>query len=342
MATEEFPQFPNDKDPTLSAIEEIMHTLGAYTVREPSLEAAQASSTEGPEAISTATSECLGALFDLSQVARRGRRQHTGTFFEAFTRSTAPDDLYTHISTLPPGDHIKARMLGAQREVVASIVINFASWKNRQAGHMVNLDVINTPEGVQICQKEWDTLWGERVACYTRTLTVDEIRALQHDTQLSRDRIVEADMERMKMGPLEEKPDENGDRRFHVGDVLSVIVKQYLSARGPEGVYDILTHMTGERPATSQLPRFFEECTPALLARYPNLSQLHDQHFPDREIDDLEHYKLLNRLIEELGASLLGVDRIDPSQHAALDPTTEFELDYGRKLTTFNLDDEES
>lgn len=62
------------------------------------------------------------------------------------------------------------------------------------------------------------------------------------------------------------------DRKFHIGDVLSITTGTLVSPRGMEGVYDILGYMTGESLFTHQLPRAAESCKPALLRRHPQLA----------------------------------------------------------------------
>lgn len=61
-------------------------------------------------------------------------------------------------------------------------------------------------------------------------------------------------------------------RRFDLGDILSVTGSHLVSPRGMEGVHDILGFMTGRQLYTHQLPRAFEVCERALLARYPQLA----------------------------------------------------------------------
>ena len=61
-------------------------------------------------------------------------------------------------------------------------------------------------------------------------------------------------------------------RDFHIGDTLSVTTGILLSPRGMSGLYDLLGYMTGDEPFTHQLPRFADECAPALRAQFPDLA----------------------------------------------------------------------
>lgn len=72
---------------------------------------------------------------------------------------------------------------------------------------------------------------------------------------------------------------ENEDREvdvtkaFHFSDVLSITTGRLVSTRHIEGVYDILNWMTQDDLFTHQLPRAMRECSPALVALYPELSE---------------------------------------------------------------------
>lgn len=68
-------------------------------------------------------------------------------------------------------------------------------------------------------------------------------------------------------------------RRFHLCDVLSVTTGCMVSARGIEGIYDILNFMTGESLFTHQLPRAARVVRPALLERFPALARVEKPMF---------------------------------------------------------------
>jgi hypothetical protein len=60
-------------------------------------------------------------------------------------------------------------------------------------------------------------------------------------------------------------------KKFHLGDVLSVTTGRLLSPRGMDGIYDILSFMTGCHLFTHQLPRASDVCKPYLLEQFPQL-----------------------------------------------------------------------
>ncbi len=61
-------------------------------------------------------------------------------------------------------------------------------------------------------------------------------------------------------------------KEFHLGDVLSITTGYLVSPRHIDGVYDILSFMTGESIFTHQLPRVGNECKPYLVAQFPQLT----------------------------------------------------------------------
>jgi hypothetical protein len=60
-----------------------------------------------------------------------------------------------------------------------------------------------------------------------------------------------------------------GEKRYHIGDVLSVTTGRVVSPRHVDGLVDILQFMTGERLYSHQLPRAIENCKPHLVTQYP-------------------------------------------------------------------------
>src|SRR3989344_6645903 len=61
-------------------------------------------------------------------------------------------------------------------------------------------------------------------------------------------------------------------KEFHLGDVLSITTGRLVSPRHIDGVYDILTFMTGDTLFTHQLPRASDECKPYLVKQFPQLA----------------------------------------------------------------------
>jgi hypothetical protein len=62
-------------------------------------------------------------------------------------------------------------------------------------------------------------------------------------------------------------------RDFALGDVLSVTTGRLVSARHMAGLRDILDWMSGEMPATHQIPRVLKEAAAVLGALYPHLTE---------------------------------------------------------------------
>ena len=64
-------------------------------------------------------------------------------------------------------------------------------------------------------------------------------------------------------------------KKFHLGDVLSITTGRLVSPRLMDGVYDILSFMTGDELFTThQLPRASDECKPYLLEQFPQLMEV--------------------------------------------------------------------
>ena len=63
-------------------------------------------------------------------------------------------------------------------------------------------------------------------------------------------------------------------KRFHLGDILSIVPGCLVSPRHINGVYDILNWMTGDQLFTHQLPRAARECEPHLKKQLPFLSEV--------------------------------------------------------------------
>ncbi|MER6738226.1 DUF7736 domain-containing protein [Streptomyces puniciscabiei] len=60
-------------------------------------------------------------------------------------------------------------------------------------------------------------------------------------------------------------------RAFALSDVLSVTTEKLLSRRHMDGIYDILSYMTGQSLFTHQLPHACDKAKPALLEQHPQL-----------------------------------------------------------------------
>lgn len=63
-------------------------------------------------------------------------------------------------------------------------------------------------------------------------------------------------------------------KAFHLGDVLSVTTGRLVSHDHIDGVYNILSWMTGEPLMTHQLPRAFEPAKNVILVTFPILRRI--------------------------------------------------------------------
>jgi len=213
---------------------------------------------------------CLSALLELNEFQELGPGKAVSDFYIAFTGEEAPVDLRTRISTSPavknPQDPLKFTPQESYVDgfdIAATVVVDFDSHE-ADIREMLNLDFVKTAEGVQLMQRDLFRQGDEIVHLYTRTITEVELEALANDAIAIKERVIEEDAELMKLGPLVEEQSEDGSRRFHIGDILSISACRLASPRGMEGIYDILGYMTDDSPFTTQLPRFIEECSPFL------------------------------------------------------------------------------
>lgn len=69
------------------------------------------------------------------------------------------------------------------------------------------------------------------------------------------------------------------ERKFELGDILSIITERLVSRRGMDGIYEILDFMTVEGLFTHELPGAANVCKSALLVHHPQLANV---HFPDK------------------------------------------------------------
>lgn len=281
---------------------------------------------------------CLSVLLDLNEFQEVGPGKAVGDFYTAFTGSQAPEDLRTRISTHPveqnPQDppHFSPQTSYVEGfEIAATVVVDFDA---RDAGvrEMLNLDFVKTSEGLQVMRRELFRQGEEVAPRYTQRLTEDELAALARDALATKDLIVEEDAELMKLGPLVEEQAEDGSRRFHIGDILSITTGRLTSPRGMDGIYDILGYMTDDSPFTTQLGRFAEECKPYLEKQLGDAINPYSE-VPESVKDSLSLYKWLHGVTESMdGDPFLKVGKIGEEDHAVLDPMTELELDHGPEI----------
>lgn len=128
-------------------------------------------------------------------------------------------------------------------------------------------------------------------------------------------------------------------RKFHLGDILSIITGRLLSPRHMEGVYDILSFMTGEELYTHQLGRAKEECAPYLLTEMPWLRQIDPTGVTP---DNWKEW--LDQQVQKYG-EWHDVLPIHPDDHEIIDPIEELKrmgIDESRIITIGLTDQEQS
>jgi hypothetical protein len=278
----------------------------------------------------TTEERCLTELFDAADVDMVGAYQPSSDFFIAMYNQPAPQDLRTSIH--PHKIAANDSWFGLQtfpegNEVVATVSVGFDSRLVNVRG-LHNIDFVRTEHGLRAFDKDWDMEDGELVPKYVQALTESQLVALAADASHIAQVIIDTDAERLRLGTLVEEAGSDGLRRFHVGDILSVITGRLVSARGMEGRYDILGYMTNDSPYTAQLGRFADECKPYLHQQFDEtLAGFYEP--PEVAMADApSKYRWLGEVGRTLGEPLLQVKPIAEEHHAAIDPMTELELDH--------------
>lgn len=115
-------------------------------------------------------------------------------------------------------------------------------------------------------------------------------------------------------------------RRFHIGDILSVMDGRLVALRGIEAVYDLCGYMTGEVGLmTHQLPRACREAEPTLREQFPDLASL---EWPDQWPEGDPKTVVYGWLAEQV--ERYGEDRevrpLAPADHTRIDPVEELTM----------------
>ena len=294
---------------------------------------------------------CLFALLDLNDFQEMGPGKAVNAFYSAFSSEEAPEDLRTRIDTHPveqnPQDsphHLPQKSYVEGFEIVATVIVGFYA-REAEIREMLDFDFVKTEEGLRIMQRELSRQGEAVVMQYTRVLNEEEMMALARDAVTIQELVVEEDAvaiqelvaeedaELMNLGPLMEEQSEDGTRRFHIGDVLSITTGQLVSPRGIDGIRDILSYMTDDNPYTTQLGRFAEECLPYLEEQLGEAIRPYSE-VPASIKDNLSLYKWLHGVTKGMkGDPFLEVGKIRKGDHAVMDSITETELDYGTRVT---------
>ena len=280
----------------------------------------------------------LLALLDLNEFQEMGPSQAVSGFYTAFTGEVAPNGLRTRISTYaveqepqaPPHFSTQKSYVDGF-DIAATVVVDFYD-RESDVREMLNLDFVKTTEGLQLIQRQLVSDGDGVSPRYTRRVSEEELTALARDAAATKELIVEEDAELMKLGPLVEEQAEDGSRRFHIGDILSITTSSPTSPRGMDGIRDILGYMTDDCPSNTQLGRFAEECRPYLEQQ---LSKAIQPYFevPETITDKLSLYRWLHTVTEGMnGDPFLRVGKVDPKDHTVMDVMSELALDYGPEI----------
>lgn len=283
--------------------------------------------------------KCLLTLLDLNQFQESGMPgMSVGNFYEAYTGTEAQDDTRTGITLHTVKEQNSADgMLSAPFDEsvvdgykrVATVTVQFDS-EATIVGELHNFDFVKTDEGIRLMERQRFIRGDDEVMQYTRTMSEQETAALAKDAVEMRELIVEEEAELMKLGPLVEEQSEDGSRRFHIGDILSIVSGRLVSPRGMQGLYDILEYMTDDSPNTIQLGRFADECRPYLEGQLGKATEL---EIPETIKDNMSLYKWLGTVTEGMdGDPFLKVGKVSENDHAVIDPHDELKFDFGEDI----------
>lgn len=266
---------------------------------------------------------CINQLLHLAEVQppmEARAMTDAGKYFTASTGALAPEDLTTRLVVYPKA---------APEDTVTSVTIQFRSEQVSVHTSMQSLEIRETDHGVELHRKVWPTNIDESPR-HTR-LTDTELEALSIDAASIRSQIVAAQLARLQLGELVDHTiNEEGERRFHVGDITSVVTGW--SPRGEEGIHDLLHFMTGEHPHSSQLGRFIMEAYPSLVRQLPELEDFMPSLQRASQLTTPELYALVGKISGAIG-DFKWVKPLNPSEHTNMGVVDEMELDGGTSLS---------
>lgn len=122
-------------------------------------------------------------------------------------------------------------------------------------------------------------------------------------------------------------------KKFHLGEVLTVISFRLVTPDGFEGLSRILNFMTGENLYHHQLTRVWKECQTCLAQQYPQLTGV-NMELAFAELDEAMNarmsYQELKKIIEDwltkqvaLYGEMFEVSQIPTEAHEVKDPLAE-------------------
>lgn len=287
----------------------------------------------------TAEEQCLRSLLDMAAIEEARGAQPCSEFFVALNNRPAPDGIRTrlHPHVIESGSFSDSpQVIPEGADVAATVTVGFDSEADDHK-NLHNIDFVWTDHGLKALEKNWFIIGDERLPKYVYELSEAQVAALAADAATIVKTVQEIEVERLKLGPVAEEAGPDGIRRFHVGDILSVITGWMVSPRGMEGIYDILGYMTKDSPFTTQLGRFAEECKPHLRQQFDEALAAYYEPSEEAMATTISAYKWLGEIGNTLGGLLLPVKPIAEDDHAVMDFVTELTLDHGSKFVMEKL-----
>ena len=110
---------------------------------------------------------------------------------------------------------------------------------------------------------------------------------------------------------------DTAEKEFASCDVLSTVTGVLISKI--DGVYQVLSWMTGESVYTHQIPRISREATPVVVARHPHLQQAIDE----AEQVDRTNWQQWRQTWEDRYGPTIAVPKFTADSHESIDPISE-------------------
>jgi hypothetical protein len=108
------------------------------------------------------------------------------------------------------------------------------------------------------------------------------------------------------------------NRKFHIGDVLSITGDRLVSRDGIHGLQRALSFMAGEDIYTHQIRRVMDEARPVILAKFPLLANA----VAPNDIDETQLDRWVKEQAKQYG-EFLALPRMTIHQHQRMGPHLE-------------------